>query len=330
MDMRRREVLYLGLLTAAGASGSGVVPLRAQQKYPERPVRVVVPFAAGGPTDVTARIIAQGLSERLGEQFYIENISGAGGNTGTAQVARAAPDGMTLIVVSTGFVINPGLYASVPYDPRTDFAPVTIACSSRNVLVVNKDLPAKTAKELVELVKANPAKYSYAQPGTGSTGHLLAEMFRMHFGLDLVNVPFSGAAPALTSTVGGHTPMAWVALPTALPHVRDGNLRMITLSGASRSPLAPDVPTLNELGIDAANSDVLTALLAPSGTPKDIIDGLYREVAAYVGQPEITQKLLALGFEPVANTPEDYAARIDADVRRWANIIRDAGITRIQ
>lgn len=328
MPLHRRTLLKLGLVApaaySAGAAASG------NQGYPDRSVRVIVPFAAGGPTDTTARIVAQGLSERLGQPFYVENLPGAGGNTGTAQAARAAPDGHTLLMVSTGFVINPSLYAKVPYDPLKDFAPITIACSTRNVLVINPELPAKTAHELVELIKASPTKYSYAQPGFGSTGHLVAEMFRLQFGLDVVMVPFAGAAPALTSTIAGHTGMAWVALPSALPYVRGGKLRMLTLSGDTRSALVPQVPTFKEIGLDVPPNDVLTALLAPAETPEPIVRRLYEEVARYVAQPDIRQKLLDLGFEPVANRPEDYATRIDTDVKRWAKALQHAHIPQIQ
>ena len=306
------------------------VPVAVAETYPDRAVRVIVPFAAGGPTDTTARIIAQGLSERLGQQFYVENSVGAGGNIGTAQAARSEPDGYTLIVVSTGFVINPSLFAKVPYDAQKDFAPITIACSSRNVLVINPQVPARSAAELVTLVRANPGKYSYAQPGTGSTGHLLAEMFKRHFAIDILNVPFGGAAPAITSTLGGHTQMAWVALPTAMEPVKSGNLRMITLSGDKRSRLFPEVPTLTEIGVDAENSDVLTALLAPAGTPDRIVQRIYREVAAYMAEPSVKEKLEALGFEPVANTPEDYAVRIERDLKKWSTVIKDANVQQIR
>jgi tripartite-type tricarboxylate transporter receptor subunit TctC len=324
----RREVLVAGL-----AAGS-VIVLRggpaAAQKYPERAVKVIVPFAAGGPTDVTARIIAQGLSERLGKQFYVENVGGAGGNTGVAQAARAKPDGETLVVISTGFVVNPSLYAKVPYDPQKDFAPITLACASPNVLVVHPDVPAKTVKEFAELVKANPGKYSFAQPGTGSTPHLSGELFRLHFGLDYIQIPFTGAAPAITSTIAGHTPSAWTALPPALAAVKDGKLRALAITSEKRNPNLPDVPTLAEAGVPGQEAETLTGFLAPAGTPREIIDVLYRETAAVVNAPDTKAKLSALGFEPIANTPDEFGKRIEVELKKWAKVVQDAKIPQIQ
>ena len=187
------------------------------QGYPNKPVRVVVGFAAGGPSDVIGRIVAQKLSETLGQQFYVENVGGAGGNTASGQVARAAPDGYTITCVSTGFMVNMSLYAKVPYDAVKDFAPVTLICYSPNVVIVNPSVPAKNIQELRELIRANPGKYSFAGPGIGSTPHLAGELFRLAFNLDLLHVPFTGAGPAIQSTIGGHTPIAFSALPPALP-----------------------------------------------------------------------------------------------------------------
>jgi len=200
----------------------GGIPAAFAQTYPNRPVRVVVGFPAGGPTDVIARMVAQKLSDALGQQFFVENIGGAGGNTASGQVARATPDGYTIMVISTGFVVNPSLYAKVPYDAVKDFAPVTLAAVSPNVVVVNPSVPAKTLPELVQLIRDNPGKYGFAGPGVGSTPHLGGELFRLAFSLDLVHVPFTGAAPAIQSTIGGHTPIAFTALPPALSAVQAG------------------------------------------------------------------------------------------------------------
>src|SRR5882762_7641832 len=220
---------------------TGVAPSWAQG-YPNKSVRVVVGFAAGGPTDVIARIVAQKLSDNLHQQFYVENIGGAGGNTAAGQVARAAPDGYTIHIISTGFMVNPTLYAKVPYDPIKDFAPVTLVAFSPNVVVVNPSVPAKTVAELVQLIRDNPGKYSFAGPGVGSTPHLSGEQFRLAFNLDLIHVPFTGAGPAIQSTLGGHTPIAFTALPPALAAVKDGQLRMLGVAAAERSAALPDVP----------------------------------------------------------------------------------------
>src|SRR5881628_2226217 len=220
----------------------GAAPSLAQN-YPHRPVRVVVGFPAGGPTDVIARLVAQGLSDSLGQQFYVENVGGAGGNTASGQVARATPDGYTIMAISTGFMVNPSLYAKVPYDPIKDFAPVSLVAASPNVVVVNPQVPANTLPELVELIRQNPGKYSYAGPGVGSTPHLGGELFRLTFKLDLVHIPFSGAAPAVQATIGGHTPIAFTALPSSLSAIQAGQVRAIGIAATERAPQVPDVPT---------------------------------------------------------------------------------------
>src|SRR6201993_1650404 len=218
------------------------------QTYPTRPVRLVVPFGAGGPTDVIARIVAQKLSEIWGQQVYTENIPGAGGNTGVATVARAAADGYTMLVVSTGFMVNPSMYAKVPYDPIKDFAPITLVAASPNVISVHPSFPAMTLKELIELVKAHPGKYSFAQPSTGSTPHLAGELFKQQYQLDLVTVPFNSAALAVNSTIGGHTPIAFTALPPAMTNIKEGKLRGLAVLSVRRAAALREVPTNGEAG----------------------------------------------------------------------------------
>lgn len=327
---RIASLLAAALTVIAALSPRPAAAQEGPGDYPARPVRVVVPFAAGGPTDVTARIITIALSEKLGKQFYVENVVGAGGNIGTGQVARAAPDGYTLLVASTGFVVNPSLYAKVSYDVQKDFAPITLACASPNILTINPAVPAKTLAELVALIRANPGKYSYAHPGIGSTPHLSGELFRLHFNLDLLSVPFTGAAPAITSTLGGFTQLAWTALPPALSAARDGKLRPIAITSAKRFASLPDVPTMGEAGVEGQDADTLTGVLAPAGTPKPIVDFLYREIAAVVHNSETRAKLTELGFEPIADTPQEFAARIDREIKKWRRVIEDAKIPRIQ
>ena len=298
---------------------------RAQaQGYPNRSVRLIVPFAAGGPTDVIARIVAQKLSENLGQQFYVENVPGAGGNTGTAMVAKSPGDGYTILVVSTGFVVNPSLYAKVPYDPIKDFAPVSLVAASPNVLTVNPDVPAKTVKELIALIKANPGKYSFAQPATGSTPHLSGELLKLTFNLDMVMVPFTGAALAINSTIGGHTPIAFTALPPAITNIKDGKLRGLAVMAAKRSPALPDVPTMAESGITDQESDTLTGIVIPADTPKEIIALLQREVAKTVALTDVKDKLMKLGFDPIANTPSEFGARIKTEMAKWDKVVHDA------
>jgi tripartite-type tricarboxylate transporter receptor subunit TctC len=287
-------------------------------------VRVVVGFPAGGPTDVIARMVAQKLSDALGQQFFVENIGGAGGNTASGQVARATPDGYTIMAISTGFVVNPSLYAKVPYDPIKDFAAVTLVAVSPNVVVVNPSVPAKSLPELVKLIKDNPGKYSFAGPGVGSTPHLGGELFRLAFNLDLVHVPFTGAAPAVQSTVGGHTPIAFTALPSSLAAIQAGQVRALGVAATERAPGIPDVPTYAEQGIKDQDADTITGLVAPAGTPKAIVDLLHRAIAKAVAQPDVKERLTALGFKPVANTPDEFAARITVEIEKWGKVVRDA------
>ena len=314
--MIARGLACLAALAAASAASA--------QSYPTKNVRVVVPFAAAGPTDVIARLVSQKLSESLGQNFYVENVPGAGGNTGTAQVAKTPADGYTLLVVSTGFVVNPSLYAKVPYDPVKDFAPVTLVAASPNVLVVNPSVPAKTVKELIELIKASPGKYSYAQPALGSTPHLGGELFKMTFNLDLVMVPFPGAAPAITSTIAGHTPIAFTALPPAITAAREGKVRALAVMASSRVAALADIPTSGEAGVANQEADTLTGMVAPAGTPKEIVDKLQKEIARIVALPDIKEKLTALGFNPIANTPAEFGKRIAVEMDKWGTVVRNA------
>ena len=311
-------------LLLAAALLLGGVPAASAQGYPNRPVRVVVGFPAGGPTDVIARLVSQKLSDALGQQFFVENIGGAGGNTAAGQVARVTPDGYTIMAISTGFVVNPSLYAKVPYDPVKDFAAVTLVAASPNVVVVNPSVPAKSLPELVQLIRNNPGKYSYAGPGVGSTPHLGGELFRLAFGLDLVHVPFTGAAPAVQATIGGHTPIAFTALPPALSAVQAGQLRALGVAASERVSQLPDVPTFAEQGIKDQEADTITGILAPAGTPKEIVDLLYREIAKAVGQADVKDRLTTLGFKPVANRPEEFDARIKLEMEKWGKVVRDA------
>jgi tripartite-type tricarboxylate transporter receptor subunit TctC len=250
-----------------------------------------VPFGAGGPTDVIARVVAQRLSEAWGQQVITENIPGAGGNTGVAMVAKAPADGYTILVVSTGFMVNPSMYSKIPYDPVKDFAPVTLVAASPNVISAHPSLPATTLKELVELVKANPGKYSFAQPSTGSTPHLAGELFKQEYKLDLVTVPFNSAALAINSTLGGHTPLAFTALPPAMSNIKEGKLRGLAVLSAQRSPALPEVPTNAEAGVPGLESDTLTGIVAPAGTPKEIIERWRNDIVKMVALPEVKQRL---------------------------------------
>jgi tripartite-type tricarboxylate transporter receptor subunit TctC len=313
-----RALVYVVILILA-------VPAFAQS-YPDKPVKMIVPFAAGGPTDVIARLVAQKLSEAWGQQVYTENVPSGGGNTGAGMVAHAAPDGYTILAVSTSFIVNPSMYDKVPYDPIKDFAPITLVAASPNILFVNPQVPAKSVKELIELVRSNPGKYSYAQPATGSTPHLAGELFKLKFNLDLVTVPFNGASLAVNSTIGGHTPIAFTALPPAMANIKEGKLRGLAVLADKRSAALPEVPTMAEAGISDLESDTLTGIVAPIGTSPDIVNRWNAEIVKMVADPAIKKRLGELGFEPVANKPAEFGARIKTEIAKWDKVVRDAHI----
>jgi tripartite-type tricarboxylate transporter receptor subunit TctC len=295
------------------------------EPYPVRPVRIIVPFAAGGPGDLISRLIAQKLSEGLGRQFYVENQGGAGGNIGMGMVARAPADGYTIMISSSTFMINPSLYGKVPYDPIKDFDPVTIAATTPNVLVVHRLVPANTVSELVELVR--DGKYNnYATPGAGTPSHLSGELFKLALKLSLTAVPFHGGGPMIQSVLGGHTPIAFSSLPPAAPLIRDGSLRALAVTTTRRVSLLPDVPTLEEAGYPGQEGDTPQCVLVPAGTPKAVIELLHREILRVIALPDVKEKFAAIGFEPVGTTTEAFAARIKVDVPRWAKIVREANI----
>ncbi|HEX4408073.1 MAG TPA: tripartite tricarboxylate transporter substrate binding protein [Xanthobacteraceae bacterium] len=298
--------------------------------YPDHPVRVIVPFAAGGPTDVMARLLAQKLSEELKQQFFVENHPGAGGNIGMVQVARSAADGYTLLVASSSYTVNPSLYASNPYDPFKDFAPITLAAASPNILTVHPSVPAKSVKELIALMQANPGKYPIANPGIGTTPQLAAELFKLSFKLDETSIPFNGAGPAVQSAVAGQTPVALTALPPTAPQVVSNNLRGLAVTSAKRSAALPDVPTLAEVGITEEESETMQGVFAPAGTPTNIVDLLNHEIAKIMQMPDVKAKCVELGFDAVADSPVSFAAYVKKDVDKWGKVIRDAKIQQIQ
>jgi tripartite-type tricarboxylate transporter receptor subunit TctC len=315
----RLAALCAGLVIAASAW--------AADAYPDHKIRMIVPFAAGGPTDVIGRLVAERLSEVFGQQVYVENMPGAGGNLGVETAKRAAPDGYTIVTVSTGFIINPSMYANIGYDPLKDFAPISLVAASPNVITVHPSVPAKNLKELIDLIKADPDKYSYAQPSTGSTPHLAAEQIKQMFGLDtLTMVPFNGAPLAINSALGNHTPIAFTALPPAIGAIKDGSLRGIAILAKARVAVLPDLPTNGEEGVPGLESDTLTGIVAPAGTPAAIIDKWHDAIVKMAADPEVKKKLDALGFIAVANTPAEFAARIKSEAARWDKVVKAAGI----
>jgi tripartite-type tricarboxylate transporter receptor subunit TctC len=318
-------VQVLTMVAAVLASTAGYA--QTSGSYPTRPVRIIVGFTAGGPTDVIARLVAQKLSEGFDQNFYVDNVPGAGGNIAAVQVARAPADGYTLHVVSTGFIVNPSLYTrSVNYDPVKDFAPISMLAASPNIISLNPKIPAQTPKELIALVKANPGKYNYAHPGTGSTPHLNGELFKLSFGLDLTTVPFNGTAQLVTSAIAGDTPIVFASLPSAMPIIRDGKLRALVVLSKTRVESLPDVPGTEETGIPGLEGDTVSGVVAPAGTPRSVIDRLNAEIKKAAATSEVRAKLAALGFGAVASDPDEFGARIQVEIAKWAKVIDEAKI----
>ena len=298
----------------------------AQSAYPNRPVRVIVPFTPGGVTDVVARLIAGKVSEQLGRQFYVENIVGGSSNVGMGQAARAAPDGYTVLTVFSSFVINPALFERVPYDPVADFDPLSLAVTSTTVIAVNVGLPVSNIKELVALIRANPGKMSYASAGTGTTSHLAGEQFRLALAPDLVHVPFGGGAPAMASVVAGHTPVGMGTPTVVVPLVNDGKLRALAVTSKVRAQTLPQVPTMAESGYPDIEGDSFVGFVVPAGTPKEVIALLNREIVRSLGTRDMQERLAMLGDDVVASTPEEFGMRIRAELSTWAKVIKAANI----
>jgi tripartite-type tricarboxylate transporter receptor subunit TctC len=319
---------FVALLALALGTLTPTSPASAQQ-YPNKPVRIVIPFAAGGVTDIAGRLIAQRLSERLGQQFIIENMPGAGGNLGMSQVAKSAGDGYTVLLASSSIVVNPSLYARVPYDIDKDFIPVTKAGGTPNSWVVHASHPAKTMKDLVELIRREPGKHSVGSPGTGTTPSLSIDMMRLALKLDFITVPFQGGGPMTTSLLGGHTPIVCSALGNYVNLIKQGKLRGLAVTAGKRSAALPDIPTLHEFGIKDQDAETMTGVFVPAGTPKPIVDLLQKEIAAVVNSPDIKARLLEAGVEAEGNSQADFAAYVRAEVAKWRKVIQDARIAKI-
>jgi tripartite-type tricarboxylate transporter receptor subunit TctC len=327
MTLGRRN--FLRLACGAVATPAVLPGASAQQAYPTRPVRLVVSVAAGGTNDVTARMIAQKLSEAWKQQVYVENVPGGGEIVGTAQVAKAAPDGYTALFATGAFTLNPSLHSKLPYDTLKDFAPVTLVASGPHALTVHPSLPAKNVQELVALLRANPGKYSFASSGANTQPRLVGELFKLKFGVDMVQVPFNGGGPAITSTIGGHTPVAFTSLGNSAPAIKAGQLRALALTSAKRLSEFPDVPTMAEVGAPELVTGSLQGVVLPAGTPQPVIQQWHGAVAKIVAMPEIRDKLIGFGLEPVGNTPAEFADWIKAEIETWGRAMQAAKIDRI-
>jgi tripartite-type tricarboxylate transporter receptor subunit TctC len=314
-------------LTAALLAAAITAPaVAADTSYPNRPVRMIVPFAPGGPTDVIARVIAQKLSELWAHQVVVDNRAGAGGNIGMGLATTAPPDGYTILVVSSSFVVNPSLYAKIPYDPYKSFIPVTNAAASPNVFTVHPSVAAKNMQEVVALAKNNPKKYNIATPGVGTTPDLGAELLKMTTHADIVRVPFGGAGPAVAAVVGNQVQIGSTALPPTTPFIQSGRLRAVAVTAAKRSSALPDVPTMAEAGFKGQEADTLQGVLLPAGTPKAIVSKVHGDIVRVLSQPDVKEKVAALGFDIVASSPEQFSAQIKAEIEKWGKVIKAAGV----
>jgi tripartite-type tricarboxylate transporter receptor subunit TctC len=314
----------IALAAACLISGSAVA-----QQYPNKPVKVIVPFPAGGVTDIATRLIAQKLSERLGQQFYVENVAGAGGNIGMGQAARAAGDGYTMLFASSSIVVNPSLYKEMPFDINKDFIPVTKAGGSPNSWLINPNFPAKTMKELIELFKKEPGKHSVGSPGTGTTPSLSIEMLKHDLGVNFVTVPFKGGGPMTQSLLGGFTPISCGAIGNSVPLIKDGKIRALAITTKKTLETLPDVPTLDSIGIKDEEAETMTGVFVPAGTPKPIVDLLQKEISVIVNMPDIKKTLLGYGIIPEGDSSADFTKYVQAEVAKWKKVIETAHIDKI-
>jgi tripartite-type tricarboxylate transporter receptor subunit TctC len=320
------------VLQGAGALTIGAVEFSrpaAAAGYPDRPVRIVVPFAPGGPSDLTARLMSVKLAEALGQTFVVENRAGAGSNLGTAMVARATPDGYTLLVTSSAFVVNPALYKQIPYDPVKDFAPVTELDTSPNVFIATPASGITSIKELVARAKGKPNELSYVSAGVGTTPHLAGELLKIAAGINITHIPYQGAGPAMQSVLSGTVPLMCASLPGAHPSIMNGTVRALAVTGTERWFDMPDVPTMLELGFSGFVSDTFHGMLAPAGTPPEIVDRLAAASLQSLREPEFHEKLRTLGFEVIGKGPDAMRRRIADEVSRYRDIIAKAGIERV-
>ena len=296
------------------------------QTWPAKPIKWIVPFAPGGTTDILARTIGEKLTVALGQPVIIENKPGAGGGVGADFTAKSPPDGYTIMggTIST-HAINASLYQSLPYDPVKDFVPITLIARVPNMLVINPDIPAKNVAELITLLKANPGKYSFASSGNGTSQHLSGELFKSIAGVDMQHIPYKGSPPALQDVVGGQVAMTFDNITTAWPLAKGGKLRALAVTTAKRSAIAPDVPTLSESGLTGYEVGSWQGVFAPAGTPAAIVKRLNAEIVKIINMPDVKEKLIGLGAEPVGNTSEEFAALVKTEVAKWAEVVKKSG-----
>jgi len=323
--MRARDIAFLAFFSAVLLMPSAGA--RAQSNdFPTRPLRIIVPFPPGGGSDIVARIVAQRLTDAVGQPVIVENRTGASGNIGHALAAKAAPDGHTLLLASSNFVANPGLLKHNPYDPIKDFAAVTYAAGSPNVLVVHPSFPANTFKDFLAITKANPGKFNFASPGAGTTSHLAAALLKVEGGIDMVHVPYGGAPLAALAVLGNEVPIGIIGLPPVQPYIKTGALRALAITSLQRFSATPDLPTIAESGFPGFESDTPQMFVVPIGTPKAVVARLNKEIVRILLLPEVKSRLVGIGFETVASSPEETSRRIQSDVAKWKRVVKAAGI----
>lgn len=322
MTVTRIAVIWLALFGIAAADRTAVA-----ETYTSKPVKLVVPYAPGGPNDLVARILAQKLTEGFGGSFFVENTVGAGGTIATGQAANAAADGTTILVANQDLIVQPIIKAKVPYDPFKSFTPVSLAVSAPEMIVVHPSLQVKDLKELVALLKANPGKYSYASPGYGTTPHLACVwLFNLENGIDVTHVPFQGAAPAVQSVLAGQTPVFHNVLPAVAPHIRAGTMRALAVASSNRTQYFPDVPTIGEAGYPGHEVGFWMGVFVPVGTPKDLVDVLNKQVARIMTLPDVKERMATIGFDPTVSTSDGLINHMKAETDKWSKVVRQANI----
>jgi len=312
------------LIASTGLMAAG--PATAADVYPSKTIRLVVPFAPGGGSDIVARLLSPKMTEALGQTVVVDNRAGASANLGAAMVAKAAPDGYTLLLANANYTINPSLFKSLPFDPVREFAPVALLANVTNVLAIHPSIPAKSVKELISFAKAHPGQLNFASPGNGTSSHLAGELFRQVAKIEVVHIPYKGATPAITDLIAGQVSFTMASVLSVLPYAKQGRLRMLAVTTAKRSGALPDIPTISEAGLPGFEVSNWYGILAPGGTPRPAVDRLNSELARIARVPDLAEKLAAQGADPATGTPEEFERFIQAELKKWSAVVRSAGI----
>ncbi len=319
MTVHRTIFLCLGLLVSTAG-------IAIAQTFPAKPIRVIVAYPPGGSTDIIARILGQKLTDRFGQTMLVDNRAGAAGMIGAAIAAQATADGYTLILSDTPFVVNPSVFAKVPYDPVKDFTPIVMVAQSPLMLVVNAAVPAQTVQELIRLAKAQPGKFTIASAGTGASSHVVAELFKMRAGVNLTHVPYKGLGPALVEVAGGQVNALFSSIPAAMPHVKTGKLRVLGVCSPRRVAVAPEVPTMEESGVRDFEAAIWYGYQGPAGMPKAVVNTLSTEIARAADLPDVRERFAGMGLEPLTLMPREFHAYIAAELKKWAEVVKAANI----